>query len=134
MITYQTIAEKQFLITSLPESINSAYNIIFSQRRVELKPAMRLWKSKVKEMVPRFEGVVNEDLFRIEADFIYPFYYKNGKLRKFDTANLLKILYDAMSEKMGVDDSRFKFGEFSSVHGERESVKVMIQQLREEHE
>ena len=118
----------KFCIPFLPPSVNTIYQIIFSQRRVELKPDVRTFKTRAKEYVPRF----NPEGKLVTADFIftYNFYYKNGKLKKFDTQNLLKVLCDAIAEKCGFDDSLIKAGSWESVHSDvKEQVEVKCETL-----
>lgn len=118
----------RFVLPSLPMSINSLYQIIYSQRRVELKPECRTWKTKAKEYVPRF-AIDDDSTLRLDVEFAYPWHHKNGKLRKFDSQNLLKLLIDAVSEKIGIDDSRIKGGSWQSRDSETESVTVTLTEI-----
>ena len=115
----------RFVLPMLPVSVNSLYNVIFSQRRVELKPECRTWKTKAKQYIPAFK-VEDESLIAIHATFAYPWRHKNQRLRKFDSPNLLKLLIDAVSEKIGVDDSRLKAGSWASIDSPNESVTVTL--------
>ena len=118
----------RFTIPSLPASVNAIYQIIYSLRRVEMKPEVRSWKTKAKEYIPRFNTIPNTVL-RVDTTFIYNWYYLNGKLRKFDTHNLLKVLCDAIAEKIGVDDSLMKEGSWRSIHSKvEELVQVEVRQ------
>lgn len=127
-----------FVIPSLPPSVNSLYQIIFAQRRVEMKPDVRIWKTKAKEYIPRFgtsflfdpsadPGIRDNIILSIKCTFTYNWFYKNRRLKKFDTQNLLKVLCDAIAEKCGFDDSLIKSGSWDSVHSEdREMVEVEV--------
>ena len=121
----------QFSIPLLPLSVNSLYQVIFSQRRVELKPEARRFKTQAKVYVPRFT-VQDDSFLRLEAAFHYPHFHKNGKLRRFDSQNLLKLLIDAISEKIGVDDSRLKAGSWASIDSPNESVTVTLVEVPNE--
>ena len=117
--------EIHFTIPFLPPSVNSIYQIIFSQRRVELKPDVRQFKTRCKEYIPRFNP--NGKFVNCDFTFSYPHYYKNGNLRKFDTQNLMKVLCDAIAEKGGWDDSLIKSGSWKSIHSEsKEQVEVEV--------
>ena len=128
----------KFCIPFLPPSVNSLYQIIFAQRRVEMKPDVRTWKTKCKEYIPdsRIKALLSTShdtgydtghILDIRCIFTYNWYYKNGKLKKFDTQNLLKVLCDAIAEKCGFDDSLIKQGSWKSVHSEsQEQVEVEV--------
>lgn len=121
---------KQFIIPFLPPSMNSMYNIIFAQRRVELKPEVRLWKTKAKEYIPQLSASKDSYLFRLDVVFYYNFFFKNGKLRKVDSQNLMKVLIDAIAEKNGIGDEYFKFGSYESYHDEtQERAECVLRQF-----
>lgn len=108
-----------FTIPSLPPSMNKVYQIIRlpgQPLRVEMTPEVRRWKTEAKEWIPKLTATADSFTFRIDAVFHYNWYYKNGKMRKFDTQNLMKVLIDAVAEKNGIDDSYVKSGGWSSVH------------------
>lgn len=119
----------QFVLPSLPMSINALYQIIYSQRKVELKPECRSWKTKAKQYVPVFK-VSEGSTLQLDVVFSFPWYHKNGKLRKFDSQNLLKLLIDAVSEKVGIDDSRIKAGSWSSADSTTERVEVTLTEIQ----
>jgi Holliday junction resolvase RusA-like endonuclease len=120
----------RFVLPSLPMSINSLYQIIYGQRKVELKPECRTWKTKAKAYVPTFK-IADSSTIRLDVTFSFPWHHKNGKLRKFDSQNLLKLLIDAVSEKIGIDDSRIKSGSWSSVDSPDERVEVVLTEMEE---
>ena len=122
---------KRFRIPSLPPSCNAIYNVIFSQRRVEMKPEVRLWKTQAKECIPKISPLNGSYLFELKVEFYYNFFYKNGKLRKFDSQNLLKILCDAVAEKCGFNDSLIKFGAWESYHTTEEGLEYIEVELRQ---
>ena len=121
---------KEFVIPFLPPSMNSMYNVIFHQRRVELKPEVRLWKTQAKEYIPLFTPKEDSYLFKLDAVFHYNFLFKNQKMRKVDSQNLMKVLIDAVAEKNGIGDEYFKFGSYESYHTiDNESVNCRLSQL-----
>jgi len=130
---WKVIEEKRFLIPSLPPSVNAIYQILFSQRRVEMKPEVRAWKNSAKLFIPQITPLDDSYLFRLDAIFHYNFFFKNGKIRKFDSQNLLKVLCDAVAEKAGFRDELVKFGSWASIHNtEKEQVEVVVSQVKPE--
>lgn len=120
--------EYRFTIPSLPPSVNALYQIIYSQRRVELKPEAYRWKSDSKKYIVGFrprEG----SLIAVDAVFFYRFQYVNGKPRVFDAANLLKLLIDTIAEKCGFNDCLVRHGSWSSVDSVEEKVVVVLREL-----
>lgn len=107
---------KKFVIPFLPPSMNSIYNVLFGLRRIELKPEVRLFKTKAKVYIPLLSPNSESHLFKLDMVFYYDFFFKNGKLRKVDSQNLMKVLIDAVAEKNGIGDEYFKFGSYESYH------------------
>lgn len=115
-----------FTLLCLPPSVNSLYQVIWSQRRIELKPECRLWKSDAKQDMPYWKPQSPVSFICIQAIFYYDFYYKNGNLREFDTANLQKLLIDAIAEKYGFKDSRVKRCPTDSLPARKERTVVTV--------
>ena len=127
---WQVRESKGFVIPFLPPSMNSMYNVLFGLKRIELKPEVRLWKTKAKAYIPLLSPHEDSYLFDINASFYYNFFYKNGKLKKVDTQNLMKVLIDAVAEKNGIGDEYFKFGSYESYHDEAEErVECVLSQV-----
>lgn len=122
------IVECRFTIPSLPPSVNSLYQIIYSQRRVELKPDARRWKSDSKQYINGFRPRPGS-LVAIDATFYYRFHYANGNPRVFDAANLLKLLIDCVAEKCGFNDLLVRYGSWSSVDEVNERVEVVLKEV-----
>lgn len=120
--------ELRFTIPSLPPSVNALYQIIYSQRRVELRPECLRWKSDAKGYVPRFQPR-DKLLVAVDATFYYRFHYANGKPRIFDAANLLKLLIDAIAEKCGFNDLLVRYGSWTSVDSATEKVEVTLREV-----
>ena len=110
----------RFVIPSLPPSVNALYYINFRTRQVGLKPEVAAWKSEAKSHIPIWtdRGETTSGILRVDSVFTYNWYYQNGKLRQFDTPNMLKALFDVIAEKLGVNDSFLKSGSFESRHSE----------------
>ena len=96
----------RFKITSVPPSVNSLYNVIFSLKKVEMKPEVRLWKSKAKMMIPvwRPTKIGTSGFIYFKMDIYTKLYCNNGTVRKFDVPNMEKVTIDAVCEKIGIDD------------------------------
>ena len=119
-----------FTIPSCPPSVNSNYNIIFSLKRVEMKPECRLWQSKAITYMPTFKPIQTlPGLLRAEVTFYYPMYSKEGKLKKKDASNMLKLLIDAISNRYGIDDKFVTEGSFKAVDSEQEKTEVILSVL-----
>lgn len=120
-----------FTLPCLPPSINSLYQIIWSQRRIELKPECRLWKSDAKQDMPRWELSSASSLICIDVAFHHAFHHANARLKTKDVSNLLKLLIDAVAEKYGFDDARVKQGSWDSVDSKRDQVIVTVTEVSE---
>lgn len=113
------------VIPFLPPSVNSLYNVIYNQRRVEKKPEVRVFCYRAKEHLRAFR-LSGDALVRMDLVFAYPFNHKNAKLRRKDTHNMVKIIADLVAEKGGWDDCRMKSGSWESIDSEVESVTVTL--------
>ena len=123
-----TSREYRFTIPVLPPSCNAIHQIIYSQRRVELKPEVRKWRSDASVFIPRLE-FGEGSLVHVDAVFYYRHLYGNGKLRKFDTHNLVKVLLDLIAWKGRFDDCRVKSGSWASVDSTEEKVEVVMREV-----
>lgn len=117
-----------FTLPSMPVSINSMYNVIFSEKRVELKPQARAWKTKAKERMPPWKITPGASV-RIDTHFEFPRQHKNGSLRVKDVSNYLKLLIDAIAERYGFNDNIVTCGSWSSADSEREQVTVTVSEV-----
>lgn len=122
-------ARYRFTIPSLPPSVNSLHQIIYSQRRVELKPEVRRWRSDAKQYVPRAQWLSELSVIRVDIIVYYRLLTAAGKLREFDTQNLLKPLIDLIAEKQGWNDKRAKAGSWDTMDDARERVEVQLTEV-----
>jgi Holliday junction resolvase RusA-like endonuclease len=113
------------VVPFLPPSVNSLYNVIYNQRRVEKKPEVREFCYRAKGYLKSFP-LTDGAMVRMDLIFAYPFNHKNAKLRRKDSQNMIKILADLVAEKGGWDDCRMKSGSWESVDSEVESVTVTL--------
>lgn len=123
------VNEVRFTIPLAFPSVNSLHNLIWSQRRVELKPEIRKWKNDAAVFIPRIVLQSELSLIQVDAVFHYRFYYANGKLREFDTHNAVKPLLDLIAGKAGFNDKRVKSGSWDSVDAADEKVVVSLREL-----
>lgn len=99
--------ELSFKIPLTPPSVNSLYQVFRYGKKLEVKlhPHVLIFKNEVKGFIPRWEWKHQGELLFFEMDFHdTSYFFKNGKLRKFDITNTEKALLDAVCEKIGVDD------------------------------
>ena len=120
--------EYRFTIPVLPPSVNALHNVIWSQRKVVLKPEVLRFRSDASAFVPRME-FTDGSLIRVDTIFYYHFYHQNGKLRVFDTHNAVKPTLDLIAWKIGVNDNRFKAGSWDSVDSADEKVEVTLREV-----
>ena len=87
-----------------PPSVNALYQIIFSRRKVELKPEVRTFKTRLKQYIPptKLDSV---SLLKLTIRLYGDWYYKNGKVKKADLSNYEKVIQDALCEQIGQDDA-----------------------------
>ena len=120
--------EYRFTIPVLPPSVNSLHNVIYSQRKVVLKPEILKWRSDIALFIPRLT-LTDESLLCVDLVFHYHHHHKNGKLRRFDTHNMVKVLLDVIAWKGGFDDCRIKSGSWASINSNDEKVEVHLREV-----
>lgn len=119
----------RFTVPVSPVSCNSLYNVMFSLRRIELKPEIRLWKMKVKEYVPVWKTGETGYLY-FNADFHTETLFKNGKLRKLDLQNMEKALIDAVCEKLGIGDEFIFAKHTRKLQSDMDRIEIEIGMLK----
>ena len=92
--------EVSYRLPSLPASMNQIYNIVFGKKLIYLKPEVRRYRSDMKMFVP-MPSINDWEYTELEFTVCADWFYKNGKLRKIDIQNLLKVLVDLIAEKQG---------------------------------
>jgi Holliday junction resolvase RusA-like endonuclease len=99
------VIHKGWKIPFLPVSMNKLYSINFAKRCVYMTPEARDWKTKAKMCVSNFP-VSKNDKLSFSMDVYTEYFYKNGNMKRSDIQNLIKISVDAVSERLGFDDSQ----------------------------
>jgi len=122
----------RFTLPFAPPSTNSLYVIHYKAAnpsdRVKLRPECQRWKSDAKVYIPRFP-VADDSIVRVDWTVYYSWFTKAGTWAKRDTSNMQKLLMDMISEKIGVDDRRFKEGLMRSVNSAREQTMVILTEI-----
>ena len=88
----------------MPPSVNSCY---FTDRRTGRRVMTKDGKVAKATIAARFQTVKVDPAqwLRLEIILYLPLMYQNGKRRRFDASNRVKLLEDAVCEGLGVDDS-----------------------------
>lgn len=98
---------------------------MFSLKRVELKPEIRLWKTQVKQYVPPFRTDRTGYMY-FNADIYTETLFKNGKVRKLDLQNLEKALIDAVCEKLGLSDEFIFEKHTRKIQSDKDKIDVEL--------
>lgn len=115
----------RFTVPLSPVSCNSLYNVMFSLKKVELKPEIRLWKTQVKQYVPVWKTARTGYLY-FNADVYTETLFKNGKVRKLDLQNMEKALIDAVCEKLGLSDEFIFEKHTRKIQADMDSIDIEI--------
>lgn len=110
-------------------SVNSLHNVIWSQRRVELKPEVRKFRNDAMVFIPRIGLHGLDSSIRVDLVFHFPLRYNNGKVRRRDCHNGVKVILDLIAQKSGFDDCRVHSGSWSSVDSLDEKVEVSLREI-----
>ena len=117
----------------LPPSINKIWVIIRKPGMpldYQVSGEAKVWRQQVLPMIPKVKVTEECSMFKLTCHFTYNFFYKNGKVRRFDTQNLLKFLIDTVAQKQGFDDSIVKSGSWDSEHSDKsESVRCVLSRV-----
>ena len=127
------VESKSFTIPSLPPSKNRMHTIIRRNNQpliFKRSTEYEKWLQDSMPYIPMLSRLADSHYFRVDVCFEYEFLHKNGKMRRLDAHNFLEALCDAISTKNGFDDSYVKFGSWEAYDGARESVSVVVSQVR----
>lgn len=122
-----------FTLPSLPGSVNTIYaprRTIHSQNGWGLKDEWLIWSTKVKPYVLLLPRRIDDySIIRIDRCYYYPWFTKEGNWRRADTANMDKLLFDVVSQKIGIDDLHFKQGWMDSRDSSNPRVEVTLTEV-----
>lgn len=120
-----------FELPRLPPSVNSIYNVIYNQRRIELKPEVWRWQTEARAYIPRAEWG-DDTFFKIQLDYHSAKWFTGkDKLRRIDATNLEKMVIDTMFKKWDIDDCRIVERVCRKVVDVREFVSVRVIEVDE---
>jgi Holliday junction resolvase RusA-like endonuclease len=85
--------------------MNKLYAINFMKRCVYMTPEARVFKNNCKLCISNFP-ISKNDKLSFSMDVHTDFYFKNGNIKKQDIHNLIKVVADAVSERLSFDDSQ----------------------------
>lgn len=89
----------------MPPSVNHAYATVRGRR--VLSREGKAYKAEVAARARRVaDGRAAPLWLSLTITLRLPLLFKNGRVRKFDASNRIKLLEDALCEGLGVDDSR----------------------------
>lgn len=119
---------------SIPPSVNDIYdirrNIHSAKPTLEIKDEWKLWRQAECKKVPKFK-VAENSLVRVDRTYFYPFHYKNGNWRVFDSFNLDAMLFNLIKVKIDHDDLFFKEGTLKSRDEQERRAVVTLTEIPE---
>ncbi len=126
-----------FKLPGLPPSKNNLRKLDLSGRRkfqsgksqyILQSDEARQWSNRIWPVIPAF-SIGEKSYLHLEMEFHYPFFYANGRLRIFDSANLQEALQDVICKRIGVNDARIKSWVGESVDDDEEFVLVKLSEV-----
>ena len=118
--------ELTFKVPMLPQSINSLYKINYAHRVMYMSDEGRMFKETVKKYMPP-SSFPPDIKYSIKMFFHGNWKYKNGKNKRADIQNLIKLLIDAVFEKLGVDDSYVYYLSAGKTQDTKTFTRVVIE-------
>ena len=99
------VIHKGWKIPLLPVSMNKLYAINYRTKQVYMTPEARQFKSQAKLFISSF-ATTKTDKLSLKLDIHTDWYFKNGNPKRSDIQNLIKVVVDMLSERLGFDDSQ----------------------------
>lgn len=127
----------KFKLPGLPPSKNNLRKLDLSGRRrfqsgkpqyIVQSDEYRQWSNRIWPVIPVF-AIADGNFLHLEMVFHYPWFYANGKLRIFDSANMQEALQDVICKRIGVNDARIKSWAGGSVNDDDEYVYVQLREI-----
>jgi len=103
--TTSSYVRKSWKIPMVPPSMNKLYAINYRTKSVYMTKEARDFKTKVKMFMTSML-VSSTDRFNLQLDVHTNWLCKNGAIRKADIHNMIKVVVDAVSERLGFDDAQ----------------------------
>jgi Holliday junction resolvase RusA-like endonuclease len=124
--------EYTFKVPFLPPSINALYGYNYARRQRYLTEQGRHYKNALKIACPPMKFSGEHPFIDIFVEYHSPKWIcKNKKVRKADGMNLDKCIYDAISERIGVDDAFFFIWGGKKIISDQEFTKITIKEIDE---
>jgi len=120
----------KFKIPLLPPSVNHSLIPLWYQKRLIPHKDVVKFKREAKGYMPPMVFKVDK-LLKIDIEYHGQFYNKsNGRVKMKDGSNMDKVLIDAVSEHIGVDDRYIWHWQGKKVHNnERSFTLVNIEEM-----
>ena len=99
------VIHKGWKIPLLPVSMNKLYAINYRTKQVYMTPEARQFKTQAKLFITNFP-IITSDKLSLKLDVNTNWFYLNGKPKRSDIQNLIKVVVDMLSERLGFDDSQ----------------------------
>jgi len=125
--------EVRFVLPSLPGSVNEIYELNRPDSglpRRRLKAEWAIWATRMMTHILPF-SIQPMSIVRVDRWYFYPWFYKNGKWRVADVANMDKLLFDTLAKKLGINDLLFKQGWMGSRDAASSRVIVRLREIPE---
>lgn len=120
----------KFKVPILPKSSNQMYAINHYNRSIYLTEEARHFKSCLKIHCPVMKFSCEYPILEVHITLFSPKWIcKNKNIRKVDSHNCTKIVYDALSERIGYDDSLFFFTSVKKKLSMEEYTEIEVNEL-----
>ena len=117
----------QFVLPSLPISINQLYTIDHRRRRVDLSDEALLWRTRMTPHVLACRWPT-EWLLKLTLNYESPRWLTKQKtMRRIDHANYEKLVTDTLFRKWDRDDSMLVEIVSRKIYGPREQIQVTLE-------
>jgi hypothetical protein len=84
----------------------------------------------MQPFIPKFT-IAETSILRVDRKYFVSWFYGNGRWRKLDVVNLDALLFNLVTRKIGVDDSRVKQGYMDSCNSSENKVEVVLTEITE---
>lgn len=93
-----------------------------------MKPEVAMYKRDMKRLVPEWRVEPGERV-SMKMSMYGNWLYKNGKIKKLDVQNLIKVVVDLVSERMGFNDSQVYLMKAEKVQCGEECVEIEMERM-----
>jgi hypothetical protein len=122
--------EYRFSVPFLPTSVNKMYAYNFHTKTKYLTKDASHFKTAIKISCPAMKFESDPPILDVHIEYHSPKWRcKNGNFRKADGMNLDKLIYDAISERIGYDDSLVFYWSGQKVLSDREYTVVCVKEV-----